>query len=45
MGEMRNVCKILVGKPEGRTPFGRSWRRSKDNMKMNLEEVGWEGVD
>jgi hypothetical protein len=36
--------QILVGKPEGRL-LGRPRRRSQDNVKMNLMEVGLEGVD
>jgi hypothetical protein len=45
IGEMRNVCKILVGKPEGKRRFGRPSRRWEDNMRMNLGEIGWEVVD
>ena len=36
---MRDVHKILVGKPEGKRPLGRS-RRRWGNIKMDLEEVG-----
>ena len=32
--------KVLVGKPEGKRPFGRPRRRWEDNIKMDLEEVG-----
>jgi hypothetical protein len=35
----------LVGKPEGRRPLGRPRSRWKDNIKINLREVGWGGVD
>jgi len=45
MGERRGVYKILVGKPEGRRPLGRPGRRWKDNIKMDLQEVGCEGMD
>jgi hypothetical protein len=41
---MRNAYKILVGKPEGKRPLGRPRRRRKDNMRMDLREMGWEGV-
>jgi hypothetical protein len=41
MGEKR----LLVGKPEGRRPLGRPRRRWMDNIKMDLEEVGWGDVD
>jgi hypothetical protein len=42
-GEKRNVCRILVGKPEG--PLGRPKRRWVDNMKIDLREMGWDAVD
>ena len=32
--------KVLVGKPEGKRPLGRPRRRWKDNIKMDLQEVG-----
>jgi hypothetical protein len=38
--------RILVGRPEGRRPLGRPRRRWEDNIKMDLQEVGWgRGVD
>jgi hypothetical protein len=36
---------ILVGKPEGKRPLGRPRRRCVDNIKMDLRERGWDGVD
>jgi hypothetical protein len=36
MGEKRNAYKILVRKPEGKTPLGRPRRRWVDNIKMDL---------
>jgi hypothetical protein len=36
MGEKRNACRILVGKPEGKGPLGRPRRRWVDNIKMDL---------
>jgi hypothetical protein len=45
MREMRNVYNILVGKPEGKRPLGRLRRRWEDNNRMDLREIGWEGVD
>jgi len=33
--------RVLVGKPEGKSPLGRPRRRWEDNIKMNLQEVGW----
>jgi hypothetical protein len=44
-GEKRNAYKILVGEPEGKRPLGRSRRRWVDNIKMNLREICWDGVD
>jgi hypothetical protein len=45
MGEERGVCRILVGKPEGKRPLGRHRRRWGDNIKMDLQEVGvWNGL-
>jgi hypothetical protein len=35
----------LVGKSEGKRPLGRPRRRWVDNTKMDLREVGWDGVD
>ena len=40
MEEGRGVHKVLVGKPEGKRPLGRPRRRWKDNIKMDLHEVG-----
>jgi hypothetical protein len=44
-GERRGAYRILVGRPEGRRPLGRPTRRCEDNIKIGLQEVGWEGVD
>ena len=40
MEEGRGVHKVLVGKSEGKRPFGRPRRRWEDNIKMDLQEVG-----
>jgi hypothetical protein len=45
MGEERGVYRVLVGKPEGKRPLGRPRRRWVDNIKMDLQEVGWGYVD
>jgi hypothetical protein len=45
IGEMRNACKILVEKPEGKRPLGRPRRRWEDNIRMDLREMWCEGVD
>jgi hypothetical protein len=42
---MRNAYKILVGIPEGNRPQGKRGRRWEDNIRIDLREVGCEGVD
>jgi hypothetical protein len=42
MGATKNAYRILVGKPEGKRPLGRPRRRWVDNIKMDLEEIGWD---
>jgi hypothetical protein len=39
------VYRILAGKPEGKRPLGRPRRRCVDNIKMNLREIRWDGMD
>ena len=41
MEEWRGIYRILVGKPEGKRPLGRIRHRWKDNIKIDLQEVGW----
>jgi hypothetical protein len=45
MGEKRNVYRLLVGRPEGKRPLGRSRRRRIDNIKMDLLEIELNVVD
>jgi hypothetical protein len=45
MGAKRNAYRILVGKPEGKRPLGRLRRRWVDNIKMDLREIGGDGLD
>jgi hypothetical protein len=45
MGEKRNAYWLLVGKPDGKRPLGKSRRRLVGNIKMDLLEIGWGGVD
>ena len=45
MREMRGVYRVLVGKPEGKRPLGRHRHRWKNNIQMNLQEVGCGGMD
>jgi hypothetical protein len=42
---MRNGYDILVGKPEGKRPLGRPWRRWDGNIRMDHREIMWEGMD
>jgi hypothetical protein len=39
MGEMRNSCNILIGRPEGKRPLGIPGRRWEDNIRMDLREI------
>jgi len=40
MDEVRGVCRVLVGKPEGKRPLGRPRRRWVDNIRTDLQKVG-----
>jgi hypothetical protein len=42
---MQHACKVLVGKPEGKRSGERPRRRWEDNIRTDLMEVRWEGVD
>jgi hypothetical protein len=44
-GENRNAYRILVGNPEGKRPLGRPGHRWEDNIKMDLREIRWGGMD
>jgi len=45
MWEVRGVCRVLVGRPVGKRPLGRLRRRWEDNVRMDLSEIMWEGLD
>ena len=45
MGESRSLYRVLEGKPEGKKPLGRRRRKWEDNSKIDLQEVGCEGMD
>ena len=45
MGERRGIGRVLVGKPQGKRPMGRPRRRWEDNIKMDLQEVSYEGME
>ena len=44
-GEERGVYRVLMGKPEGRRPLGRPRRRWVDNIRLDLQEVGYGYMD
>jgi hypothetical protein len=45
MGQKRNVYRLLAGKPEGKSPLGRPRSSWKENIKMDLLEIGLNVVD
>jgi hypothetical protein len=46
MGKRRGVYRVLVGKSEGKRTLGRPRHRWEDNIKINLQELGWgQGLD
>jgi hypothetical protein len=40
MGEERKVCRVLVGKPEGKTPLGKPRRRWEDGIRVDIRDIG-----
>jgi hypothetical protein len=45
MGDRRGLFRVLVGKPEGKSPLGRPRSTWEDNIKMDYKEVGCGGMD
>jgi hypothetical protein len=45
MGKKRGVYRVSAWKPEGRRPLGRPRRRWENNIKMDLQEVGFGDMD
>ena len=45
MRDRRGACRVLVGRPEGKRPLRNPSSRGEDNIKMDLQEVGWGGMD
>jgi hypothetical protein len=43
-GDENNAYRILVGKPEGKRPLERPRRRWVNNSKMDLKDIGWDGM-
>jgi hypothetical protein len=44
-GEKMNAYTILAGNPHGKRPLGKLRLKCVDNIKMNLSETGWDGMD
>jgi hypothetical protein len=44
-GKKSNAYRLLVGKPEGKSPLGRPRRRWVDDIRIDLEEEGWGDVE
>jgi hypothetical protein len=44
IGEEKHVYKVLAGKPQGKTPLGRSRFRWEDGIRRDLREIGWGSV-
>jgi hypothetical protein len=45
MGKRRGVYRVFMGKPEGKRPLGRTRCKWEDNIQMDLQEVGCEGME
>jgi hypothetical protein len=45
VGEMRGLYRVSKGKPEGKRQLGRPRRRWEDNIKLDLLDMGWPGID
>ena len=43
--DKRGAYRVLVGRPEGRWPLGRPRRRWDDNIKMDMQGMGWGDMD
>jgi hypothetical protein len=45
VGEKEKAYRIMARKPEGKIPLERPRRRWGDNIKIDLREIGWNGMD
>jgi len=45
MEENRDAYRVLVGKPEGKSPLGRPGRKWEDDIKRDFQKVGWGSMD
>jgi hypothetical protein len=44
-GRQEKCLRVLVDRPEGKRPLGRPGHGWEDNIKVNLQAVGWRGMD
>ena len=45
MGDRRGACRMLVDRPDGKRLFRRPGHRWEENIKMDIQEMGWAGMD
>ena len=45
LGREEGLYRVMVGRPEGKMPFGKTWRRQEDIIKKDLKEICWIGLD
>ena len=45
MRERKGICGVVMGRPEGKRPLGKPRHRWEDNIKVDLKEIGWKGLD
>jgi hypothetical protein len=45
MEKRKGAYRVLLGTPEGTTPFGRNRHKWEENIKIDLQEVGWGSMD
>jgi hypothetical protein len=45
MGDRKGAYRVFVGRPDGKRSLGKHRLRWKDNIKLDLHEVGWGGMD
>jgi len=44
-GDRRVACSLLVDRPEGKALIRRPWHRWEENIKMDIQKLGWAGMD
>jgi hypothetical protein len=45
MGDGRGAYRVMVGRPEGKRQLGRPRQRWENNIKIDLQEMGWGGMN